>query len=69
ENAGVNPYSSGSPSLGNQMAQQLEEEAWKRVPAAHRLARRLAVLRKPGPRARNAAVHEFNASVETAARN
>ncbi|CAM9936186.1 unnamed protein product, partial [Ectocarpus sp. 12 AP-2014] len=69
ENAGVNPYSSGSPSLGNQMAQQLEEEAWKRVPAAHRLARRLADLRKPGPRARNAAVHEFNASVETAARN
>ncbi|CAM9366400.1 unnamed protein product [Ectocarpus sp. 6 AP-2014] len=69
EIAGANPYSSGSPSLGNQTTQQLEEEAWKRVPAAHKLARRLAVLRKPGPRARNAAVHEFNASVEMAARN
>lgn len=68
ETAGANPVSSPS-TLGNQWAERSSEEAWKKVPTAYRLAKLLAELKSAGPRARNALVHQYNASFEAKARN
>lgn len=68
EAAGATPLSSRS-TLGNQLAQRAAEETWRKVPVAHRLAKLLAELKSAGPRARNALVHQYNASFETKARN
>lgn len=68
ETAGATPFSS-TPTLGNQLAQRSAEEAWRKVPVAHRLAKLLPELRRAGPRARNALVHQYNASFEAKTRN
>ena len=68
ESAGVSRVAASS-TLGNQLAELAAEEAWRKVPVAHRLAKLLAELRSAGPRARNALVHQFNASFEAKTRN
>lgn len=68
EFAGSRP-SSSRPTLGNQLALHLEEEAWRRVPVAHRLATLLADAKIAGPRGRNALIHKHNSSFDMKARN
>ena len=66
--AGATPFSS-RPMLGNLLVQREAEETWAKVPVAHRLAKLLAEVKSAGPRARNALVHQYNASFEAMARN
>lgn len=68
ESAGAGPFSPPS-TVGNQLAQRASEEAWRKVPVAHRLAKLLVELKRAGPRARNALVHQYNASYQAKSRN